>query len=156
MSDVWSIDGTRNYHEGVDNFGNAHLDGNVDLSDVDDEQYECWQSRQARERERVGWGESTEQAAGVEYWREDEEMRQQDHYSPKDLMHTGNRSNMFPLTCCLTPRRAKETVGRTCHGRATMTQMMVNRVPGLEHAFCLIFVFVMREDLIRSSNLYIT
>jgi hypothetical protein len=83
MSDVWSIDGTRNYHEGVDNFGNAHLDGNVDLSDVDDEQYECWQSRQARERERVGWGESTEQAAGVEYWREDEEMRQQEHYRPQ-------------------------------------------------------------------------
>ena len=44
MSNVWSIDGIRNYHEGVDNSlenGNSHLDGNVDLSDVDDEQFEC-------------------------------------------------------------------------------------------------------------------
>jgi hypothetical protein len=83
MSNVWSIGGTRNYHEDVDNFGNSHLDGNVDLSDVDDEQYECWQSRQARGIERVGWGESTEQAAGVEYWRDDEEMSQQEHYRPQ-------------------------------------------------------------------------
>jgi hypothetical protein len=86
MSNVWSIDGIRNYHEGVDNSlenGNSHLDGNVDLSDVDDEQFECWPSRQERGRERVGWGESTEQAAGVEYWREDEEMRQQEHSRPQ-------------------------------------------------------------------------
>ena len=55
----------------------------MDLSDVDDEQYECWPSRQERGRERVGWGESTEQAAGVEYWREDEEMRQQEHSRPQ-------------------------------------------------------------------------